>query len=364
MLLRTSLSLALLGVALTNTLELSAMMQWTVRQSAEVENNMTATERLIEYTKLPREAPTCSEGGAAPPEGWPFRPAPDLCFDGLTATYGSHLMPVLKGLSFTIPAGTSCGIVGRTGSGKSSLMLTLFRLIHTTEGALRIGGTDVASIGVDALRRQLAIIPQDPVLFSGSLRFNLDPFGTHTDSEMWEVLRLVRLAEEVGPLGGLDARMSEGGENWSVGQRQLLCLARALLQDAAILALDEATANVDRATDAAIQSALREVLLAKRANGAKRTVLVIAHRIDTIMDCDTLVVLSRGEVVEMGPPPQLLAKPGGVFAGYVAAATAGGMATGVPAVAEADAGSASLSSTPDEPGDEEEEAAEKGGDGN
>lgn len=313
-----------------------------------------------------------------PPPGWPA--SGSLEFQSVTARYRPGLPPVLSGVTFKLAPGASCGIVGRTGSGKSSLLLALFRLIDIDSGAVLLDGLDVSRIGSDALRRQLAIIPQvvtgviprrcsarrsgplltgpglaalapllqDPTLFSGSMRSNLDPWGRWPDAKLWEVLETVQLrgAIEVSSrfrwgqggypceqgeyllqaAGGLSAAMSEGGTSLSVGQRQLLCLARALLHDAHVLCLDEATANVDGQTDALIQRALRGVVAAGKGSG--RTLLVIAHRLDTILGCDQLVVLNKGHVSEVGSPQDLSSRPGGVFARMVAAAQATGLLQG------------------------------------
>ncbi|RMZ52713.1 hypothetical protein APUTEX25_000832 [Auxenochlorella protothecoides] len=318
-----SLSARLVGLGLSQSLQLGGMLQWAVRQASEVENHMTSVERMLAYTRLPQEPPTLAQGGPPPPKGWPG--AGMLQYDDVTAVYREGLPPVLHDLSFTLEGGLSCGVVGRTGSGKSSLLLTLFRLIPVTHGAIRLGGVDTARLALDALRRQIAIIPQDPVLFSGSLRGNLDPWNAFDDHRLWEVLGAVQLGPVVRALGGLEGRMQEAGDNLSVGQRQLFCLARALLQGASILALDEATANVDRATDVLIQEAVRT--FSKTGAGddgrARRTVLVIAHRIHTIMDCDRLLVLSDGHLVESGEPG-FLARGRGVFSRLVRAAGAGG----------------------------------------
>lgn len=312
------LSPRLVGLALTQSLYLAGMLQWMVRQTAEVENNMTSAERLLAYSDLDQEPPTVAKGGAAPPAGWPSQGA--LRYEQVTAVYRDGLPPVLRDISFDLEGGVSCGVVGRTGSGKSSLMLTLFRLIPVTSGTISIDGIDTSTVGLDALRHQVAIIPQDPVLFSGTLRSNLDPWSRFDDARLWDALDAAQLKAAVSALGGLDARMAECGDNLSAGQRQLLCLARALLQNAAILALDEATANVDRGTDALIQEAVRKAC-AGGGGGRSRTLVVIAHRIDTILDCDQLLVLSKGELVEKGPPGDLV-KSGGSFASMVKAAKA------------------------------------------
>lgn len=308
---RKMISPEILGLALTHVLQLTGYLQWWTRQTAEVENTMTSVERMLEYTTLDQEPPTISRGGRKPPPGWPR--SGKVRYHSVTARYRPSLPAVLKNLSFIVMGGTTCGVVGRTGSGKSSLMLTLFRLIDITSGTIFLDDVDITTVGLDALRSQLAIIPQDPVLFSGTLRSNLDPWDLHGDSRMWEVLAAVQLKETIMTVGGLDTRMAECGQNLSVGQRQLFCLARALLQDAKVLALDEATANVDRATDALIQEALRASMESSASRAAGRVLLVIAHRIDTILDCDQLLVLSNGVLHENGPPEELLQKEGGVF---------------------------------------------------
>lgn len=302
----------LVGLALSQSLYLAGLLQWMVRQTAEVENNMTSTERIFAYTRLEQEPPTLLEGGNPAPDDWPTRGT--VVYSNVTAVYRKGLPPVLKSLSFEIPGGTSCGIVGRTGSGKSSLMLSLFRLIPITDGVVSIDGVDVSKLALDELRKQIAIIPQDPVLFSGTLRSNLDPWGKYSDAKIWEALEKSQLKSQILSMGkdrGLNVNLQECGDNLSAGQRQLLCLARVLLQEQSrILALDEATANVDSHTDLQIQKAVHRAC----TENEKRTLLVIAHRLDTIMDCDNVLVLSGGELVEQGNPNSLLKdKKDGIF---------------------------------------------------
>ena len=303
----------LVGLALTQSLYLSGLLQWATRQAAEVENNMTSTERLFSYCRLPQEPPTTKRGGAPAPLGWPMEGK--IRYKNVNAIYRAGLPNVLRDLLFQIDGGESCGVVGRTGSGKSSLLLSLFRLIPITGGQIFIDDTDISQLALDALRKQIAIIPQDPVLFSGALRYNLDPWSKYSDAEVWKALENSQMKNRVTTLGhglGLGMHIQEAGKNFSAGERQLLCLARALLQNSMILALDEATANVDSKTDAKIQSTVREAH--KNIEGVnQRTLLVIAHRLDTIMDCDKIMVLSNGQLIEHGSPQSLLSDPGTEF---------------------------------------------------
>ena len=209
----------------------------------------------------------------------------------------------------TVDGGQKVGIVGRTGAGKSTLTVALFRLVESAMGTISIDGEDIAKIGLHDLRNKLTIIPQDPVLFSGSLRMNLDPFSSFSDSDIWSALDKSHLGTFVkGTEGGLEHPVSEGGDNLSVGQRQLVCLARALLRKTKVLVLDEATAAVDLETDDLIQATIRKEF-------ADSTVLTIAHRLNTILDYDRIMVLDKGRLVEWDTPEQLLANPESIFHG-------------------------------------------------
>ena len=362
-----SANAGLVGLALAYSLNVTGLLNWLVRGSTETETYLSSVERQEAYAALPVERPPVVESNRPAPE-WPQRGA--VSFRGVAARYRPELEPVLRGVSFEAAGGERVGICGRTGSGKSSLMLALFRIVELEAGSISIDGVDIAGIGLDDLRSKLAIIPQDPVLFAGPLRYNLDPLGEHGDPEReWSIctralapacapadcakacrhapfprshhrnaarhfpfatlhatvhpplptttltavlaaLERVGLAEAVRTLGGLDGKVADGGENLNTGERQLVCLARALLRHARVLVLDEATASVDVATDALVQRMLREAF-------AGCTVLTIAHRMNTILDSDKVLVLDGGGVAEFGPPAELLRREGGAFRGLV-----------------------------------------------
>ena len=296
---------AVAGLALVYSLSLTSVLQWSVRVANMTENTMTAVERLMYYRTIQVEADDhCPEHD--PPASWPAEGV--IEFVDLRLRYRPELDLVLKGITLSIKAGEKIGICGRTGAGKSSLMVALFRIAELDQGGtIFIDGVDISKIGLYTLRSKLAIIPQDPVLFSGNLRENLDPFGEHSDAEMWTVLKKVHLTQLVkADMLGLDLIIAERGENLSVGQRQLLCIGRALLRKSKIIVMDEATANVDLMTDNLIQRTIRESF-------TNQTVLTIAHRLDTIINSDRIVVLDNGQVAEFDSPRVLMENQNGLF---------------------------------------------------
>ncbi|KAJ3103612.1 Multidrug resistance-associated protein 4 [Phlyctochytrium bullatum] len=298
----TGLSSGTVGLLLSYALQLMGLLQWAVRQSTEVENLMVSVERMLEYTSLPSEAP--AETDVKLPKQWPS--AGDIKIDGMAMTYTGQTRPALRDVNIQIPGGTKVGVVGRTGAGKSSLIQALFRLEEPTPAnSIVIDGVPTTSLGLADLRGRISIIPQEPFCFKGTLRFNLDPFGKHTDADLWRALASVELKETVEQLPDkLDSLVAENGSNWSVGERQLVCLARAILRDSKLIVMDEATSAVDMRTDALVQRAIR----AEGGLFAEATVLTIAHRLQTIIDFDRVMVLSAGAVVEYGSPLDLLNK--------------------------------------------------------
>ncbi|XP_065752236.1 ATP-binding cassette sub-family C member 4 isoform X1 [Phocoena phocoena] len=290
------------GLALSYALTLMGMFQWCVRQSAEVENMMISVERVIEYTDLEKEAPW--EYQKRPPPSWPQEGV--VVFDNVNFSYSLDGPLVLKHLTALIKSREKVGIVGRTGAGKSSLIAALFRLSEP-EGKIWIDKILTTEIGLHDLRKKMSIIPQEPVLFTGTMRKNLDPFNEHTDEELWNALEEVQLKEAIEDLPGkMDTELAESGSNFSVGQRQLVCLARAILRKNRILIIDEATANVDPRTDELIQKKIREKF-------AQCTVLTIAHRLNTIIDSDRIMVLDSGRLKEYDEPYVLLQNRDGLF---------------------------------------------------
>lgn len=284
------------------------MFQWGMRQSAELENQMTSVERVLEYTDIEKERDLETPADKKPPASWPNKG--EVRFESVYLRYDLSAPPVLKNLNFTVKPRDKVGIVGRTGAGKSSLIAALFQLTDT-QGSVIIDGIDTRTLGLHDLRSKISIIPQEPVLFSGTMRKNLDPFDEYPDATLWKALEDVELKEVVDDLvAGLESKMSEGGSNFSVGQRQLVCLARAIVRRNKILVLDEATANVDPQTDGLIQTTIRKKF-------ADCTVLTIAHRLHTVMDSDKVLVMDAGTMVEYDHPFNLLQNEQGVFYGMV-----------------------------------------------
>uniref|UniRef100_A0AAR2KRQ3 ATP-binding cassette, sub-family C (CFTR/MRP), member 2 n=1 Tax=Pygocentrus nattereri TaxID=42514 RepID=A0AAR2KRQ3_PYGNA len=301
---RDSLDSGLVGLSVSYALNVTLILNTLVRMTSQLETHVVSVERVKEYAEIPNEAAWIAE--KRPPDGWPSEGR--VRFEDYKVRYRPELELVLHGITCDIRSNEKIGIVGRTGAGKSSLTNCLFRIMEAAEGRILIDGVDIARLGLHDLRSRLTIIPQDPVLFSGTLRMNLDPFEKYSDEDIWKVLELAHLKDFVGGLAaGLQHEVAEGGENLSVGQRQLLCLARALLRKSRILILDEATAAVDLETDNLIQTTIRREF-------AHCTVLTIAHRINTILDSSRVMVLDAGKIVEFDSPATLLQKQGQFFA--------------------------------------------------
>ncbi|PIA25107.1 hypothetical protein AQUCO_12500017v1 [Aquilegia coerulea] len=286
-----------MGLLLSYTLNITNLLTAVLRLASLAENSLNAVERAGTYIELPSEAPGVIES-SRPPPGWPSSGL--IQFENVVLRYRPELPPVLHGLSFTVSPSEKVGIVGRTGAGKSSMLNALFRIVELERGRILIDGCNISELGLVDLRKVLGIIPQSPVLFSGTVRFNLDPFNEHNDADLWEALERAHLKDVIRRNSlGLDAEVSEAGENFSVGQRQLLSLSRALLRRSKILVLDEATAAVDVRTDALIQKTIREEF-------KSCTMLIIAHRLNTIIDCDRVLLLDAGQVLEYDTPEDLL----------------------------------------------------------
>eukprot|EP01068_Selenidium_serpulae_P008644 Selendium_serpulae@DN5036_c0_g1_i2.p1 len=297
---RNVLPAGLAGLAISYSLNVTQQLAWVVRMASDRENYAVSVERVIEYCdKTASEAPAVVED-YRPHANWPDKG--EVVITDLCLRYRPHLPLVLNNINVHVLPGEKVGIVGRTGAGKSSLLLALLRLVEPSSGTVVVDGLELSKMGLRDLRSRFCIIPQDPVIFAGTLRFNLDPNEEHNDEEINEAIQRAHLVKLLESMGGLDAQVEEGGRNVSMGQRQLLCLGRALLRRSRILLLDEATSAVDPYTDKLIQSAIQ------REFGGW-TVLTIAHRINTIVDYDKILFLDGGRVVEYGTPGELFANP-------------------------------------------------------
>jgi ABC-type multidrug transport system fused ATPase/permease subunit len=336
-------------LSLSFAISLTSLLNWCVRSFAQLEAAMNACERVLYYTEnIPQEAPRTSDeledatssstehslsnpavyatsksGGKADRAAFKWPDKGEITLKNLRMRYRAETPLVLKGLNVTIHGGERIGVVGRTGSGKSSLLLTLLRLVEPSleegdyQAPLSIDGVDVLRIGLKDLRSKLGIIPQNPVLFSGTVRSNIDPFDEYSDKQIWDALSRCGMKESVENMPGmLNASIAEYGENLSAGMRQMLVLGRALLKQCRILLLDEATSSVDYETDREIQRTLREAF-------NQCTILTIAHRINTIMDSDKILVMKDGYVEEFAPPQELLKDENSTFSEIVRHAKSG-----------------------------------------
>uniref|UniRef100_A0AAQ4QV97 ATP-binding cassette, sub-family C (CFTR/MRP), member 3 n=1 Tax=Gasterosteus aculeatus aculeatus TaxID=481459 RepID=A0AAQ4QV97_GASAC len=298
---RENLNPGLVGLSVSYALQVTMSLNWMVRMTSDLENNIVAVERVKEYSETKTEAPWEVEDKKPPPD-WPTEG--NVEFQDYSVRYREGLDLVLKNLTLSVKGGEKIGIVGRTGAGKSSMTLCLFRLLEAAAGEISIDGVKISELGLHDLRSRLTIIPQEPVLFSGTLKMNLDPFEKYSDEELWGALQQSHLHKFVSNQPAkLELECSEGGENLSVGQRQLVCLARALLRKTRILILDEATAAVDLETDDLIQSTIRTQF-------EDCTVFTIAHRLNTIMDYTRVLVLDKGQIAEFDTPANLISQRG------------------------------------------------------
>jgi len=339
---RFSTAPATTGLVLSYMLGISQMMQYIVRQFATVENAMNSTERLHYYGTALEQEEDDTILRPQLPESWPENG--DIEFKSVGLRYRPELPLILENYNLHIHGGERVGFVGRTGAGKSSLLNALFRLTELAEGQIIIDGQDISRLALQQLRTKLAIIPQDPTLFHGTIRSNLDPFSQYTDLQLWSVLRKANLLSDAVSIADesnastpsseasnvassilknapstdtlakrsfqlrvrLDDPVEEGGHNFSVGQRQLLALARALVRDSQIIVCDEVTSSVDLETDLAIQATMQEGFHGK-------TVLCIAHRLRTVLGYDKICVMDQGKIIELGTPKSLFEKSNGVF---------------------------------------------------
>ncbi|KAM7488163.1 hypothetical protein LguiB_025647 [Lonicera macranthoides] len=288
------------GLSLTYGLSLNGVLFWTVYMTCFVENRMVSVERIKQFIRIPSEA-AWRKTESLPSPNWPDHG--DIEIKDLQVRYRPNTPLVLKGITLSIRGGEKIGVVGRTGSGKSTLIQVFFRLVEPSGGKIIIDGIDICSLGLHDLRSRFGIIPQDPVLFQGTVRSNVDPIGLYSDEDIWKSLERCQLKDVVAAKPEkLDSSVVDSGDNWSVGQRQLLCLGRVMLKRSRILFMDEATASVDSQTDAVIQKIIREDFSAC-------TIITIAHRIPTVIDCDRVLVVDAGWAKEFETPSNLLERP-------------------------------------------------------
>ncbi|KAG6497311.1 hypothetical protein ZIOFF_045210 [Zingiber officinale] len=297
------------GLAVTYGLNLNMLLARVIWNLCQLENSMISVERILQYMAIDSEPPLSIESNKLD-SNWPS--IGEIELHNLQVRYRQNMPLVLRGLTCTFPGGMKTGIVGRTGSGKSTLIQALFRIIDPTVGQIVIDGIDISTVGLHDLRSRLSIIPQDPTMFEGTVRSNLDPLEEYKDEEIWKALDSCQLGEEVRKKElKLDSEVTENGENWSVGQRQLVCLGRVILKKSKVLVLDEATASVDTATDSVIQRTLRQQF-------SESTVITIAHRITSVLDSDMVLLLDNGVIVEHDTPARLLENKSSLFAKLVA----------------------------------------------
>ncbi|KAL3689444.1 hypothetical protein R1sor_015753 [Riccia sorocarpa] len=297
------------GLVLTYGLTLNLVMVVSVTNECILANNVISMERVKQYMYNEPEAPAVIPG-SRPPENWPSQGKIEIT--NLQVRYRPNTPLVLRGITCTIDGGQRVGVVGRTGSGKTTLISSLFRLVEPSGGSILLDGLNISTIGLHDLRSRLSIIPQEPALFRGTVRFNLDPLGDYSDHEIWKALDKCQLGDVIRSKDGrLDFRVTDDGENWSVGQRQLFCLGRVLLKRSRVLFLDEATASIDNTTDAILQRVIREEF-------KDSTVITVAHRIPTVIDSDMVMALSDGLLMEYDQPAKLLQDSSSFFARLVA----------------------------------------------
>lgn len=293
------------GLAMTQVTSLIGVVVWGLTMITDNEKQMISVGRIVEFSKLPRESEKLSNlKDAKISKG-------KIEFKNFSLKYSTSTKVVLNNLNLVIKKREKIGIVGRTGSGKSTIALSLFKIVEPFEGSILIDGEDISKVNVDSLRKYLTIIPQDAVLFTGTLRLNLDPSSENSDGKLWKALEDVNMKEFIESLPGkLNCRISEGGSNFSIGQRQLISLARALLRKCKILVLDEVSSNIDNETDELIQTTIKTKF-------ADCTILTIAHRLKTIIESDRVLVMENGIAVEFGHPGELIDKENGKFKSYV-----------------------------------------------